>query len=96
MEQNQSALFSLIGHKGDLMLLHFRNNFDELKSLGREKVAGKIVLFNEIYDKKKAAAGLSFVAYGEAVRYRGMGPRAAAELGAVAATHLIDADGRDE
>jgi Iap family predicted aminopeptidase len=61
------------------------NNFDELKSLGREKVAGKIVVFNEIYDKKKAAAGLSFVAYGEAVRYRGMGPRAAAELGAVAA-----------
>jgi carboxypeptidase Q len=61
------------------------NNFDELKSLGRDQVTGKIVLFNEIYDKKKAAAGLSFVAYGEAVRYRGMGPRAAAELGAVAA-----------
>jgi len=61
------------------------NNFDELKSLGRDKVTGRIVLFNEIYDKKKADAGLSFVAYGEAVRYRGMGPRAAAELGAVAA-----------
>ena len=45
------------------------NNFDELKSLGRDKVTGKIVLFNEIYDKNKAAAGLSFVAYGEAVRY---------------------------
>ena len=30
MEQNQSALFSLLGHKGDLMLLHFRNSFDEL------------------------------------------------------------------
>jgi chlorite dismutase len=26
----QSALFSLLGHKGDLMLVHFRNNFDEL------------------------------------------------------------------
>lgn len=61
------------------------NNFDELKSLSHEKVAGKIVLFNELYDKRKAAAGLSFVAYGEAVRYRGMGARAAAELGAVAA-----------
>ena len=61
------------------------NNFDELKSLGGDKVSGKIVLFNEIYDKKKAAAGLSFVAYGEAVRYRGMGPKAAADLGAVAA-----------
>jgi Zn-dependent M28 family amino/carboxypeptidase len=61
------------------------NTFDELKALGREKVAGKIVLFNEIFDKQKAAAGLSFVAYGEAVRYRGAGPKAAAEFGAIAA-----------
>lgn len=61
------------------------NNFDELHTLGRDKVAGKIVLFNEIFDKQKAAAGLSFVAYGEAVRYRGAGPKAAAEFGAVAA-----------
>ena len=61
------------------------NNFDELKALGREKVAGKIVLFNELFDKQKAAAGLSFMAYGEAVRYRGAGPKAAADLGAVAA-----------
>jgi peroxiredoxin len=33
MEQNsggQSALFSLLGHKGDLMLIHFRRSFDEL------------------------------------------------------------------
>ncbi len=33
MEQNgggQSALYSLLGHKGDLMLVHFRNSFDEL------------------------------------------------------------------
>src|SRR5271163_1569210 len=33
MEQNsggQSALFSLIGHKGDLMLVHFRNSFADL------------------------------------------------------------------
>ena len=61
------------------------NNFDELKALGREKVAGKIVLFNEIYDKRKAEAGHAFEAYGEAVRYRGAGPRAAADLGAAAA-----------
>ena len=26
----QSALFSLLGHKGDLMLVHFRDTFDEL------------------------------------------------------------------
>lgn len=61
------------------------NNFDELKALGRDKVAGKIVLFNEIFDKRKAAAGMGFLAYGEAVRYRAAGPKAAAELGAVAA-----------
>jgi len=61
------------------------NNFDELKALGRDKVAGKIVLFNAIFDKQKAAAGLSFISYGEAVRYRGAGPKAAADLGAVAA-----------
>jgi hydrogen peroxide-dependent heme synthase len=33
MEQNsagQSALFSLLGHKGDLMLVHFRDSFDNL------------------------------------------------------------------
>ena len=61
------------------------NNFDELTALGRDKVAGKIVLFNEIFDKQKAAAGLAFAAYGEAVRYRAAGPKAAADLGAVAA-----------
>jgi len=33
MESNaggQSALFSLLGHKGDLMLVHFRESFDQL------------------------------------------------------------------
>ena len=29
-EHGQSALFSLLGHKGDLMLIHFRDTFDEL------------------------------------------------------------------
>jgi carboxypeptidase Q len=61
------------------------STFDELSALGREKVAGKIVLFNEIFDKQKAAAGLAFAAYGEAVRYRGAGSKAASDLGAVAA-----------
>jgi len=61
------------------------NTFDELTALGRDKVAGKIVLFNELFDKQKAAAGLAFAAYGETVRYRGAGAKAAADLGAVAA-----------
>jgi peroxiredoxin len=35
MEQNpggSSALFSLLGHKGDLMFVHFRKSFDELNA----------------------------------------------------------------
>src|SRR5271163_4795534 len=42
MEQNsggQSALFSLIGHKGDLMLVHFRKSFAELNQ-AELKLAG--------------------------------------------------------
>ncbi|HTW58635.1 MAG TPA: M20/M25/M40 family metallo-hydrolase [Terriglobales bacterium] len=61
------------------------NSFDELAALGRDKVAGKIVLFNELFDKEKSAGGMAFLAYEEAVPYRGAGPRAAAELGAAAA-----------
>src|SRR5580698_4862907 len=71
------------------------DNFEELQALGRDKVAGKIVLFNELFDKQKAAAGLAFAAYGEAVRYRGAGPKAAADLGAgipAAAVAAEDAD----
>jgi carboxypeptidase Q len=61
------------------------DTFEELQALGHDKVAGKIVLFNELFDKQKAAGGLAFAAYGEAVRYRGAGPKAAADLGALAA-----------
>src|SRR5213078_1987648 len=59
-------------------------NFDELKSMPREKVAGKIVLFNYPFDKQMAAEGRSSQAYGEAVLYRSHGPSAAARQGAVA------------
>lgn len=59
-------------------------NFDELKSLARERVAGKIVLFNHSFDKQMAAQGHGGAAYGEAVVYRGDGPSAAARQGAVA------------
>ena len=30
LEKNGSAVFSMLGHKGDLMLIHFRKSFDEL------------------------------------------------------------------
>ena len=59
-------------------------NFDELKSLPRSKVAGKIVLFNYPFDKQIAAEGRAGEAYGEAVVYRSDGPSAAARQGAVA------------
>jgi len=61
------------------------NNFEELKALGKEKVAGKIVFYNEIFDKQKSAGGMAFIAYGEAVRYRAAGAKVAADLGAIAA-----------
>ena len=61
------------------------NTFDQLNALGHAKVAGKIVLFNEIYDARLSAAGFAFDAYGPAVAYRAGGPIAAAKLGAVGA-----------
>jgi Zn-dependent M28 family amino/carboxypeptidase len=48
-------------------------NFDALNALGRDKVAGKIVLFNVPYE-----------GYGKTVVYRGSGASRAARLGAVA------------
>jgi hydrogen peroxide-dependent heme synthase len=32
-EAGQSALYSLLGHKGDLMLVHFRDSFEELNAI---------------------------------------------------------------
>src|SRR5438270_6797028 len=59
-------------------------NFDELKAMPRDKLAGKIVLFTYPFDKQMAAQSYSGQAYGEAVAYRGDGPSAAARQGAVA------------
>lgn len=60
-------------------------SFDELNALGREKVAGKIVLYNEKFDDRMAKQGYGEEAYRQAAVYRGRGPSAAASLGAVAA-----------
>src|SRR3974377_1815785 len=30
LEEHKSAAFALLGHKGDLMLVHFREGFDQL------------------------------------------------------------------
>src|SRR6266581_74482 len=69
------------GLTADLVVV---NSFDELRGLGRQRVAGKIVLFNTRFDKEKAAAGFASEAYGEAVVYRAKGAKAAALMGAVA------------
>jgi Zn-dependent M28 family amino/carboxypeptidase len=61
------------------------NNFDELQALGRDRVAGKIVLFNAKFDQQLADNGFAGPAYGQSVIYRGIGASAAARLGAVAA-----------
>src|SRR3984893_16871899 len=59
-------------------------NFDQMTRMPREKVAGKIVLFDYHFDKQMAAEGRAGDAYGESVVYRSDGPSAAARLGAVA------------
>ena len=60
------------------------NSFADLDRLGRENVAGKIVLFNVAFDRQKAAGGFAGEAYEEAVIYRAQGAKKAAALGAVA------------
>lgn len=69
------------------------SSFDELKALPKEQVVGKIVLYNEIYDHRKAKSGQAGAAYGEAVTYRASGARAASEAGAVAALVRSAGDG---
>ncbi|HSK72987.1 MAG TPA: M28 family peptidase [Pyrinomonadaceae bacterium] len=59
------------------------NNYEELNALGRERVAGKIVLFNNKFDKQLAESGFGSQAYGQAVQFRSGGAIAAGRLGAV-------------
>ena len=61
------------------------NDFDELQALGRDKVAGKIVVYNAKFDQQLADNGFAGQAYGQAAIYRGIGASTAARLGAVAA-----------
>lgn len=58
------------GVTGDVVSVR---SFDELNALRRDKVAGKIVLFNPVWE-----------GYGQTVMYRSAGASAAAKLGAVA------------
>src|SRR5579862_8407224 len=50
MEKNpggQSAVFSLLGHKGDLILVHFRRSFDELNQVERQLAQLRLADFLE-------------------------------------------------
>ena len=60
------------------------DSFADLKALPKGAVKGKILVFNEHFDKELAAQGRGGEAYGEAVVYRGAAPGVAASLGAVA------------
>src|ERR1041384_3318459 len=60
-------------------------DLQELQSLAREKVVGKIVVFDYPYDEALAQQGMAGAAYGQSVLYRVAGASAAARLGAVAA-----------
>ena len=60
------------------------NNFEELRKLGKEKVKGKIVLFNYKFDQRIAEIGFGGDAYGKAGIYRRNGASEAAKLGAAA------------
>jgi carboxypeptidase Q len=68
------------------------HSLDELATLGRARIEGKIVFFNRPMDP---ALFRAFSAYGGAADQRNRGPAAAAKLGAVAAltrslTHALD------
>jgi len=60
------------------------HTFEELQARAAE-VKGRIVLFDVPFDQNMADRGLAGTAYGQAVAFRGAGPRMAAEMGAAAA-----------
>jgi carboxypeptidase Q len=57
------------------------NDFEQLKSLGKEKIKGKIVFYNHPFNESFIE---TFRAYGEAVEYRWAGPSEASRYGAIA------------
>ena len=60
------------------------NSFDELRQLPAGAVKGKVLLFNERFDKQIAAQGDGLSAYVGAVVYRAAGPPLGRSLGAAA------------
>jgi hypothetical protein len=60
------------------------SNWADLKALDPALLKGKILLFNEKFDKQLAAQEGGIYAYGEAVQYRAAAPIAGASVGAIA------------
>ena len=60
------------------------NSFSELERLPAGAVKGKILLFNEHFDKQLAQQGGGDAAYSKSVVYRGLGPGRGKAMGAVA------------
>jgi hypothetical protein len=60
------------------------DSFADLKALDPDAVKGKILLFNERFDKRLAAQNDAFHAYGQAVAYRAAAPMIGVAHGAVA------------
>ncbi len=58
-------------------------SFEELAQLGRSKIEGKIVLFNNKFDRDMQSSGFGGAAYGQAVQFRFGGAMAAARFGAI-------------
>lgn len=61
------------------------SSFDDLETLGKSKIEGKIVLFTAKFDDALAKQGQADKAYGQVTPFRRNGASAAAKLGAVAA-----------
>jgi carboxypeptidase Q len=59
------------------------NNYEEMRALGKEKIQGKIVLYNVKFDQRLADQNEAGAAYGQVTAYRGNGAIEAAKLGAV-------------
>jgi len=60
------------------------NSFEDLRQLPVDAVKGKILLFNERFDKRLAMQGDGGAAYGKSVVYRGAAPTLGKSLGAAA------------
>ncbi len=81
MEAGQSALYAMLGHKSDLMLVHFRKSFDDLKQLELELAGTALSDYLEITKSYLSVVELglyeSSVKLFRSLRDRGIDPHSA-------------------